>query len=119
MAMAARTRSIELESSRRSICAASQWPRQTRPTAKLLTAISTPNPASTSTDDSGLAESFEKNSDSRKIDPNSASEPAMKTSWPNSDSISPVSLSTGMTTPRDVATKMMPSTSLPTSTWTI
>ena len=111
MAMAARTRSIELEFSMRSIWAPIQWPRQARPTAKLLAAISTPKPTSTSTDDPALLDFVEKNNDSRKTEPNSASEPAMNTNWPNSDSISPVSLSTGTTTPSDVATKMMASSS--------
>ena len=97
---------MELVFSRRSIWAAIQCPRHARPTAKLPAAISTPKPTRTTTADPGLLESFEKNSESKKIDPNSASEPAMKINWPNSDSISPVSLSTGTTTPNEVATKM-------------
>ena len=61
--MAARTRSIELEFSMRSIWAPIQWPRQARPTAKLLAAISTPKPTSTSTDDPALLDFVEKNND--------------------------------------------------------
>ena len=53
----------------------------------------------------------EKNSDSRMIAPKSAIDAAAMISWPKVEAISPASLSTGTSTPSDVAHRMIATSS--------
>jgi hypothetical protein len=72
-----------------------------------MTATSTANATSKKTVDSVEDAFWEKNSDTSTIDPNSATELAASTSWPNSVSVWPASRSTGTTRPSEVDTNAM------------
>ena len=82
-------------------------PSLTRWVTTTTTAVKPTNAARSPSSTDGFADDAEKNTDSRTSGPSSASEPAAMIRRPNWVSVSPTSLSTGTSTPRDVDIIMM------------
>ena len=107
---APRTRICAVVSCRRSRSARIRIDRWA-PRTTANTASASPSSAPISTSVAPGPPSPAKNSDSRMIAAKSAIEPAAMTSWPSADSILPVSLSTGISTPSDVEPSAMATSS--------
>ena len=104
---APRTRICAVVSWSRSSTAAMRIDRSSRSTTKARPAASKTKPPSNTSFVVVLVASREKKSESRIIEPNSANIAPAMTSCPKSESLSPASLSTGMTIPKPVATRII------------